>query len=75
MKISEAVIKAIRTYYDNADFSNYEKATGKPVKYKKDYFDKMEKELIPDIETPVDEVIEDEDPLEVEEEDDTDGAL
>ena len=47
MTFEEAIRRAIKTYYDKADFANYEEASGKPVKYKKDYFDSVEEELLP----------------------------
>lgn len=66
MTFEEAIRRAIKSYYDKADFANYEKASGKPIKYKKDYFDTVESELLTveeevEIEAnPEEEVLEDE---------------
>ena len=47
MTFEEALDKAVKAFYAGAGFSEYEKATGKPVKYNKDYFDEMDEVVRP----------------------------
>jgi len=38
----EAMRRAVKAYYDGAGFESLEKATGKPIKYTKKFFDDQE---------------------------------
>lgn len=41
----EAFKRAVRSFYEGAGFPELEKASGKKIKYSKDFFDGYEKEL------------------------------
>lgn len=43
--LDEAFRRAIRSFYENSDFKEYEKVSGKKSKYSKEFFDGYEKEL------------------------------
>lgn len=45
MDEDEAIRKAVKAFYDGANFTEYEKAKGSPIKYSKGKFDEYEKEL------------------------------
>lgn len=45
MDEDEAIRKAVKAFYDGAGFSEYEKASGVPMKYSKIMFDDYEKQL------------------------------
>jgi len=45
MDTDEAIKKAVRAFYEGADFEEYKKVTGTESKYKKDSFDELEKTL------------------------------
>ena len=47
MEMRDAVIKSIRSYYNDKGFSKYQEVSGKPMKYTKDYFDSVEEEMFP----------------------------
>jgi hypothetical protein len=46
MTFEEAIRESIIKYYEGNSFEAYNKATGKEVKYTKDYFDKVESEML-----------------------------
>jgi hypothetical protein len=41
----EAMRRAVKAFYDGAGFESLEKASGKPSKYKKEYFDNFETDI------------------------------
>jgi hypothetical protein len=45
MDTDEAIKRAVRAFYEGADFDEYRKVTGSETKYKKDSFDELEKNL------------------------------
>ncbi len=46
MDLDEAIRKAVKSFYDGADFENYKKTTGKnSSKYSRDFFDSYESDL------------------------------
>ena len=47
MEISEAIVRSVRSYYKGKGFSKIEETTGKSVKYKKEYFDEIEEDMLP----------------------------
>lgn len=42
MTFEEAFDKAVKAFYEGKGFDEFEKATGKPVKHNKSYFDGLE---------------------------------
>jgi hypothetical protein len=47
MTFEEAIDNAVRAFYEGAGFTEYEKATGEPVRYNKDFFDMTEEDIRP----------------------------
>ena len=58
MDLDDAMKRAVQKFYEGHDYSNYEK-TGKKLKYTKDAFDSLEKDIRKKIK-PVEEVKENE---------------
>lgn len=47
MTFEEAIKESIIKYYEGHSFDSYKEATGKDIKYTKDYFDSVEEEMLP----------------------------
>ena len=47
MTFEDAVDKAVRAFYEGKKMTEFEKATGTPIKYTKEFFDSMEEEIRP----------------------------
>lgn len=47
MTFEDAFDKAVRAFYEGKKMTEFEKATGTPIKYTKEFFDTMEEEVRP----------------------------
>lgn len=47
MTFEEAFDNAVRAFYEGKQMTEFEKASGTPIKYNKDFFDEFEKEVRP----------------------------
>lgn len=47
MTFEEAFDNAVRAFYEGKQMTEFEKATGTPIKYNKPFFDDFEKEIRP----------------------------
>ncbi len=46
MTFEEAIIESVRQYYKGKDPENYMEARGEDIKYTREYFDKLEAEVL-----------------------------
>ena len=51
MTFEEAFDKAVRAFYEGKSMTEFEKATGTPLKYNKKFFDDFEEEVRPKAKT------------------------
>lgn len=49
MTFEDAIRESIRKYYEDGTFENYNKASGKEVKYTPEYFDSVEEEMLSNV--------------------------